>query len=67
MKRKALMPILIAATAVALLEILRFALPHSVLGISTADRPLLVAAGWTKLLCLATAALFALRCVTLLE
>jgi hypothetical protein len=56
-----------AAGAVALLYLIRFAVPHSALATPAAGRSLLIAAGWTKLLCLGAAATFALRSVLLLE
>ena len=57
----------VVAAAVALLYVARFALPSTALGSAGAERPLLIAAGWTKLACLIAAALYAWRCVGLLD
>ena len=68
MKRNPVLAVLFAAAAaVALLQIGRFALSTSVLGSAGAERPLLLAASWAKLLCLAAATMFAFRCVGLLD
>jgi hypothetical protein len=68
LKRNPVIALIIAASAAAaLLQVMRFALPATILGTSAAERPLLLAAGWTKLACLVTATLFAWRSVTLLD
>jgi len=67
-RRSPVVAILFAvAAAVALLYVVRFALPASVLGTAAAERPLLIAAGWTKLACLLAATLYAWRCVGMLD
>ncbi len=68
MKRNPLVAILFAGSAaVALLHVGRFAFPDSILGSSAAEHPLLMAASWTKLVCLAAATMFAWRCVGFLD
>lgn len=68
MKRSPVVATLFAVSAVAaLLHVGRFVLPQTLLGSAAAEHPLLLAASWTKLACLAMAAVFALRCVGLLD